>query len=42
MVDKLTTVHSSRLGGRVGELDDADIVRMNRAIIVFLGIAASD
>jgi len=42
MVDKITTVRRAKLGERVGELDDADIVRLNRAIIVFLGIAATD
>ena len=40
MVDKITTVRRSRLGDRVGELSDADIVRLNRAVVVFLGIAS--
>jgi mRNA interferase MazF len=39
MVDKLTTVSKERLGKRVGRLDDGDVVRMNRAILVFLGLA---
>lgn len=39
MVDELTTVRRSRLGDRLGVLDDADIVRLNRAMVVFLGIA---
>ena len=39
MVDKLTTVSRDRLGARVGSLDDGDIVRLNRAIMVFLGLA---
>ena len=39
MVDKLTTVSKERLGERVGRLDEADIVRMNRAVLVFLGLA---
>ena len=39
MVDKLTTVSKARLGKRLGLLDDADVVRMNRAILVFLGLA---
>lgn len=42
MVDKITTVRRTRLGDRVGELSDADIVRLNRAIVVFLGIASTD
>ncbi len=41
MVDKITTVQRARLGDRVGVLDDAELVRLNRAIIVFLGIASS-
>ncbi len=41
MVDKITTVRRSRLGDRVGELSDSDVVRLNRAVVVFLGIASS-
>ena len=41
MVDKLTTVTRERLGYQVGRLDDQDMVRMNRAILVFLGMAGS-
>ena len=40
MVDKLTTVRRSRLGEPMGRLGDEDVVRLNRAILVFLGIAA--
>lgn len=39
MVDKLTTVSKERLGERIGRLDDEDVVRLNRAILVFLGLA---
>ena len=39
MVDKLTTVSKERIGERIGHLDDADVMRMNRAILVFLGLA---
>ena len=39
MVDKLTTVSTDGFGQRIGRLDDADVVRMNRAILVFLGLA---
>ncbi len=39
MVDKLTTVSKERLGERIGRLDDEDVVRLNRAIVVFLGLA---
>jgi mRNA interferase MazF len=41
MVDKLTTVSKERLGARVGCLDDEDMVRLNRAVLVFLGMAGS-
>ena len=39
MVDKLTTVSKDRIGERIGRLDDEDLVRLNRAIVVFLGLA---
>jgi mRNA interferase MazF len=39
MVDKLTTVRKERLGERIGRLDGEDAVRLNRAILVFLGLA---
>lgn len=41
MVDKITTVPKARLGERIGRLDDQDLLRLNRAILVFLGLAAS-
>jgi mRNA interferase MazF len=41
MVDKLTTVPKSKIGSRIGRLDDEDIVRLNQAIVVFLGLARS-
>jgi mRNA interferase MazF len=41
MVDKLTTVPKAKLGERIGRLDDEDMVRLNRAIAVFLGLGAS-
>lgn len=41
MVDKINTVSKERLGSRVGRLDDEDMVRLNRAILVFLGMARS-
>lgn len=41
MIDKLTTVRRSRLGDRVGRLSDEDMVRLNRAVLVFLGFAGS-
>lgn len=40
MVDKITTVPKSKVGARVGRLDDVDISRLDRALLVFLGLAA--
>ena len=39
MVDKLTTVPKTKVGVQVGRLDDEDLVRLNRAVLVFLGLA---
>ena len=39
MVDKLTTVSRSKIGEHVGRLNDDDMLRLNRAIVVFLGLA---
>jgi mRNA interferase MazF len=39
MIDKITTVPKTRLGKRIGKLDDEDTVRLNRALTVFLGLA---
>lgn len=41
MVDKITTVPRSKLGVSIGRLDDEDMVRLNQAMIVFLGLARS-
>src|ERR1700760_2585093 len=41
MVDKITTVPKSEGGARIGRLDDEDILRLNRAVLVFLGLAVS-
>lgn len=41
MVDKITTVPKSKLGERIGRLADEDILRLNRAMLVFLGLAVS-
>jgi mRNA interferase MazF len=40
MVDKVTTIPKTKLGVRFGELADKDMLRLNRAVLVFLGIAA--
>ncbi len=39
LIDKITTVAKERLGERIGRLDDAEVVHLNRAILVFLGLA---
>jgi len=41
MVDKITTLAKAKLGSRIGRLDDADMVRLNRAMLVFLGLAGA-
>jgi len=41
MVDKITTVPKAKIGARIGRLDDEDILRLSRAILVFLGLAVS-
>ncbi len=40
MVDKLATVARAKLGVQVGALDDEDVVRLNRGVVVFLGIVS--
>ena len=39
MVDKISTVPRNKLRAKIGQLDDKDMTRLNRSIIVFLGIA---
>lgn len=39
MADKVTTVAKSRLGERIGHLADDDLLRLNRSLLVFLGLA---
>jgi mRNA interferase MazF len=41
MVDKITPVPKTKVGARVGRLDDEDILRLNQAVLVFLGLAVS-
>jgi mRNA interferase MazF len=41
MVDKITTVPKSKIGTRIGRLDDEDVLRLNQALLVFLGLATS-
>ena len=39
MVDKITTMPRTNLRDRLGRLADADLVRLDRALLVFLGLA---
>ena len=41
MVDKITTVPKTKIGTRVGRLDHEDMVQLNQAMMVFLGMAVS-
>jgi mRNA interferase MazF len=41
MVDKITTLPKTKVGTRLGRLDDEDILRLNQAVLVFLGLAVS-
>lgn len=41
MVDKITTVPKSKIGSHIGRLADEDMLRLNQAMMVFLGLAAS-
>ena len=41
MVDKLTTVPKSKLGKFIGRLAHEDIVELNQAMLVFLGLVTS-
>ncbi len=39
MVDKVTTVPRSCLGHCIGRLTDDDVMRLNRSLLVYLGLA---
>ncbi|MCX5946553.1 MAG: type II toxin-antitoxin system PemK/MazF family toxin [Cyanobacteria bacterium] len=39
MVDKITAVPRNRLGQRIGMLADDDLLRLNRSLLVYLGLA---
>jgi len=41
MVDKITTISKQKLKNRAGRLSNEDVVRLNRAVVVFLGLAGS-
>lgn len=39
MADKILTVPRTKLGRWIGRLGDEDMIRLNRVILVFLGLA---
>jgi mRNA interferase MazF len=41
MVDKITTLPRAKLGIRIGRLDAPDISMLDRAVVVFLGLAGT-
>jgi mRNA interferase MazF len=41
MVDKINTARKTKPGSRIGRLDDEDILGLNQAMFVFLGLAVS-
>jgi mRNA interferase MazF len=40
MVDKVTTVPRTNLTSPIGRLSNHDLIRLNRALLVFLGLVA--
>jgi len=41
MVDKITTVPKSKIGTLLGRLEDENVLKLNQALAVFLGLAVS-
>ena len=39
MTDKVTTIPRSKLGAHIGELAEQDILNLDQALLVFLGLA---
>jgi len=40
-IDKFTTMSITKIGARVGRLGDEDLLRLDRALLVFLGLAGA-
>lgn len=40
MIDKITTMPRANVRDHLGRLADADLIRLDRALLVFLGLAA--
>ena len=41
MVDKITTIPKTKMGVQIGRLNDEDVLRLNQAMTVFLGMAVT-
>lgn len=41
MADKIMTISRSKMGMRIGRLEDEHILRLNQALAVFLGLGAA-
>ena len=41
LIDNITTIPRSKLGERIGQLSDDDMIRLSRALVVFLGLAGT-
>ena len=42
MADKITTIPRAKVGRRIGRLNDEEMTKLSHAIIVFLGLAATE
>ena len=40
MVDRTMSIRPNRVGGTIGRLDDADMLRISRTLALFLGIVS--
>ncbi len=38
MVDKVTTIPATKLGYRIGQIDNRDMTRLSRALLIHLGL----
>ena len=41
LIDKITTVPASKVRQVIGHADDTLMIRVNRALVLFLGVASS-
>ena len=39
MADKISTISKTKIGKMIGMLDDEDMLRLERAVMIFLGLA---